>query len=540
MSAALRFRGVEPTELMSRKIEVYDTTLRDGGQALGVNLSLSDKLTLTQQLDWLGVAYIEGGWPGSNPKDAAYFREVRNLKLEHAKIAAFGSTRHNKHAASEDPNLRELVLSEADVCCIFGKAWDLHVHDALRIELDSNLEMIRTSIAYLKEVTRRPVFFDAEHFFDGYLANSQYALASVRAAYEAGADRIILCDTNGGSLPAGITAATRAVQEELPDALLGIHVHNDGGLAVANTLAAVDAGCIQVQGTINGIGERCGNVDLTSVIANLELKMGCECLPPDHVARLTEISRSVWEQLNLQGPLNQPFVGASAFAHKGGVHVSAMQRNLLTYEHVPPERVGNVRHILISEMSGRSSLVGKLSSRYPQLKDSAAASAILAELQERENQGYSYEAADGSFDLLVRRHLGGWAPVFTLDYYRIHGLGAKQHGSSHVEATVKLEVGGKLCLCAAEGNGPVDALSHALMAALVPAYPILEKLALVDYKVRVVNSTDGTAAKVRVLIANRYQHETFSTLGVSENIIEASWQALVDAIEYVIHRAQTA
>ncbi len=520
---------------MSRKIEVYDTTLRDGGQALGVNLSLADKLTLTRRLDWLGVAFIEGGWPGSNPKDAAYFKEAKNIELQHSKIAAFGSTRHHKYAPKDDPNLQQLVASDADLCCIFGKAWDLHVHDALRVELDSNLEMIRSSIAFLKQATQRPVFFDAEHFFDGYLANPDYALAALRAALEAGADRIILCDTNGGTLPAGITAAIEAVRGHLPDAKLGIHVHNDGGLAVANTLAAVEAGCMQVQGTMNGIGERCGNVDLTSVIANLELKMDCHCLPPGNTQRLTEMSRLVWEQLNLQAPLNQPYVGPSAFAHKGGIHVSAMQRNELTYEHVPPERVGNVRRILISEMSGRSNLVGKLSNRYPKLKDTEAATAILEELQERENQGWSYEAADGSFDLLVRRHLQKWAPAFALEYYRVHGIGAKNNGSRLVEATVKLQVQGKKILCAAEGNGPVDALNHALMEALTPAYPILEKLSLIDYKVRVVNSSDGTAAKVRVLITNRIEHETFSTLGVNENIIEASWQALVDAVEYVIH-----
>lgn len=535
MSSKLE-RSSEPGPRRSpkRSIEVYDTTLRDGGQALGVNLSLADKLSLTGHLDRLGVAFIEGGWPGSNPKDAAYFREVRKLELKQAKIAAFGSTRHHKHAPEDDPNLQELVAAQADVCCIFGKAWDLHVRDALRVSLDDNLSMIGSSVAYLKSVTDRPVFFDAEHFFDGFAANPDYALDAVVAATEAGADRVILCDTNGGALPSAISQAVVAIRERNPEVQLGIHVHNDGGLAVANTLAAVESGCVQVQGTINGMGERCGNVDLTTVIANLELKLGYRCLPRGNVERLTETSRLVWDQLNLQAPLNQPFVGASAFAHKGGIHVSAMQRNKQTYEHITPEQVGNARRILISEMSGRSNLVGKLSNRYPKLRDQKLVAAILDELQQKENQGWSFEAADGSFDLLVRRHLNQWSPAFALEYYRVHGIGAKHNGSRLVEATVKLEVQGETALCAAEGNGPVDALNHALMAALTPAFPALQGLSLVDYKVRVVSSADGTAAKVRVLIASRLNHTTFSTLGVSENIIEASWQALVDAVEYAV------
>jgi 2-isopropylmalate synthase len=502
-----------------------------------VNLSLVDKLDLTRQLDALGVMYIEGGWPGSNPKDVAYFERVREEALSHSKVAAFGSTRHIKQPAEEDANLRALVDSGADVCCIFGKTWDLHVRDALRVGLDDNLQMIASSIQYLRERTQRPVFFDAEHFFDGFRADAEYALRALRAAGDAGASRVILCDTNGGALPEEITLAVNTVRERLPELTLGIHAHNDGGLAVANTLAAVVAGCVHVQGTMNGIGERCGNVDLTAVIANLELKLKRRCLPEGRLPRLTDISRFVWECLNLSAPLNQPYVGESAFAHKGGIHVSAMQRNTRTYEHVEPESVGNVRRILVSEMSGRATLMAKVENRYPQLKGSGALDAILNEIQDKENAGYSYEAADGSLDLLVRRHLGEWEPAFQLDYYRVHGIGGAGAESPLVEATVKLQVKGEQQLCAAEGNGPVDALSHALSSALTSAFPALRQLNLIDYKVRVVNSTDGTAAKVRVLIEHRFRHERFGTLGVSANIIEASWQALVDAIDYAVHRS---
>ncbi|HYE05558.1 MAG TPA: citramalate synthase [Planctomycetota bacterium] len=526
---------------MSADLEIYDTTLRDGSQGEGVNFSLADKLALTKALDWLGVDFIEGGWPGSNEKDEAYFAQVKAVPRTHAKVCAFGSTRRAKLAAKDDDNLRKLVESGADVITIFGKTWDLHVTDALRVPLAENLAMIAESVRFLREATRRPVFYDAEHFFDGYAANPGYALDTVAAAHGAGAERLILCDTNGGSLPSSVAAAIAAVQARLPDAKLGIHVHNDGGLAVANTLAAVAAGCVQVQGTINGVGERCGNVDLCAVIANAEIKLGRRCLPDGHLQRLTEISRVVWERANLHGPANQPYVGRSAFAHKGGVHVSAVQRNALTYEHVRPESVGNERRILISELAGRSNVQAKLSSRYAGLTDQTIVAKVLEEVQERENAGYSYEAADASFDLLVRRHLGLHRPSFVLHHYRVHGLGTG-HGPVRagarepdlVEATVKVEVGGQTRLCAAEGHGPVDALSRALSDALRPAFPALAELQLTDYKVRVVDSADGTAAKVRALIEYRCGAETFGTVGVSENIIEASWHALVEGVEYAL------
>ncbi|MCS6970952.1 MAG: citramalate synthase [Planctomycetota bacterium] len=512
------------------EIEIYDTTLRDGSQGEGVNLSLADKLQLARVLDWLGVAWIEGGWPLSNDKDRAFFREARALSLSTARLAAFGSTRHFRNRPEEDPNLQALVAAEADACCIFGKTWDLHVRDALRVSLDDNLEMIASSVAYLRRATGRPVFYDAEHFFDGFRANPEYALATLAAAWQAGAERLVLCDTNGGSLPEQVTAAVQAVRARFPEAWLGIHVHNDGGLAVANTLAAVAAGCRQVQGTINGIGERCGNVDLCPVIANLELKLGRRCLPEGRLSRLTEASRAVWERVNFVAPPNQPFVGRAAFAHKGGVHVSAVQRNTATYEHVPPESVGNERRILISELAGRSNIQAKLAARFPALTDQALLKAILDEVVEKEHRGWSFEAAEGSFELLVRRRLGSWKPAFKLHHYRVHGLGTDS--ADHlVEATVKLEVNGQCKLCVAEGHGPVDALNGALRAALHPSYPELADLHLTDYKVRVVDSKEGTAARVRVLIEHSFRGRSFGTVGVSENIIEASWDALVEGIE---------
>jgi 2-isopropylmalate synthase len=516
---------------MTTQLEIYDTTLRDGTQAEGVSVSLADKLVIAQALDAFGIPWIEGGWPGSNPKDEAFFQQVRSLGLRQARIAAFGSTRRATLAAAEDPNLQKLVAAGADACCIFGKTWDLHVTEALRIGLEDNLEMIRDSVAFLATATGKPVFYDAEHFFDGYKANPAYALRTVQAARDGGAQRIILCDTNGGSLPEQVTAAVAAVQAAVPGVVLGIHVHNDGGLAVANTLAAVSAGCRQVQGTINGIGERCGNVDLTTVIANAELKYGWHCVGSERLAGLTELSRVVWERVNIAGPRYQPFVGPAAFAHKGGIHVSAMQRNELTYEHVRPTAVGNQRRVLVSELSGRSNIQAKLATRYPQLADATVIGAVLTEIQDREHAGYTYEAAEASFDLVVRRILDQHRAPFELAHYRVHGLGTEGDNVHPVEATVKLRVGEQPWrLEVAEGNGPVDALNHALMAALTPAYPVLAELELFDYKVRVVDSSDGTAARVRVLTDFRCGERRFTTVGVNANIIAASWEALVDGV----------
>jgi 2-isopropylmalate synthase len=433
------------------------------------------------------------------------------------------------------------VQADADVTCIFGKSWDLHVEQALRISADRNLEMIEGSIAYLVETTKKPVFYDAEHFFDGFKSDPGYTLASLQVAFDAGAQRIILCDTNGGVLPSEVKLAVEAVRNSIAGVQLGIHVHNDGGLAVANTLQAIEAGAVQVHGTINGIGERCGNVDLTSVIGNLELKLGYRCLPEGRISGLKLISKKVWEILAMDGPSVQPFVGNSAFAHKGGVHVSAVLRNPETYEHISPEVVGNSRKILISELAGSSNLRAKLANRYPQLEGKEVSQAILGEVQEKEHAGYSYENADGSFDLLVRRHIGRYQPCFETVFYRIYSpsneLVADQADSDlagTIEASVKIRINGSETLCAAEGNGPIDALNQALRKALQVDYPVVQDLHLSDYTVRVVNSTEETAAKVRVFLEHQFEGESFGTIGVNVDIIKASWLALTEAYHYAL------
>lgn len=522
--------------MTGKKIEIYDTTLRDGTQMEGVTLSLRDKLDITKLLDSMGIDFIEGGWPGSNPKDIEYFRRVRDMELGNVRIVAFGSTHRADKSPEEDPFLRELIAAEADVICIFGKTWDLHVEHALRVTNDRNLEMIERSVRHLIQQTGKPVFYDAEHFFDGFRSDPGYALESVRVAAEAGAARIILCDTNGGVMPDQIEAAIRTLVEEVPGIQIGIHVHNDGGLAVANTLRAVEAGAVQVHGTINGIGERCGNVDLTSVIANLQIKMGYSCLPEAKIQDLTNLSRKVWEYLGQEGPAGQPFVGRSAFAHKGGVHVSAVQRNATTYEHIDPGMVGNARKILISELAGGSNLRAKLANRYPEIEDAGAVGAILTEVQRREHAGYSYENADGSFDLIVRRQLGKYRRCFEPLYYRIYTPSTEEHRDEDgmIEASVKVKVGEEIQLCAAEGLGPVDALNQALRKGLLPHFPVLADLHLTDYRVRVINSTEETAAKVRVHLEHTFQGESYGTVGVNVDIIKASWSALVEAHEYAL------
>jgi len=519
-----------------KKIEIYDTTLRDGTQAEGVHLSIADKLDIARALDEIGIDYIEGGWPGSNPKDDEFFTRARDLNLQTSLICAFGSTHRADTKPAEDFFLQKLVAAGADVTTIFGKSWDLHVKQALRVTPDQNLDMIAGSVAWLVEATGNPVFYDAEHFFDGFKNDPGYALATIRAAAQAGASRVILCDTNGGVMPHEVAHAVREVRKEIPDSKLGIHVHNDGGLSVANTLRAIEEGVVQVQGTINGIGERCGNVDLTSVLGNLELKLGYQCLPDGNLRELTNLSRRVWEFLGITGPAGQPFVGPSAFAHKGGIHVSAVQRNPLTYEHVTPEEIGNSRKILISELAGGSNLRAKLAGQYPELENADAVKAILEEVQEREHRGYSYEKADGSFDLIVRRHIGKYKALFEPLYYRIYSPSNEEHSDSDglIEASVKLKVGDEVTLCAAEGNGPVDALNHALQKALVTQYSVVLGLHLTDYEVRVINSTQETAAKVRVYVEHSFEGEVFGTVGVNVDIIKASWNALVEAYQYAL------
>jgi 2-isopropylmalate synthase len=514
------------------RVYAYDTTLRDGSQGEGVNFSLQDKLLLTRRLDDLGIDFIEGGYPLSNPKDAEYFRAVRDVPLKHAKVVAFGMTRRKNAPAETDTGLRALLDAGTPCVTIVGKTWDFHVTDILGTTLDENLRMIADSVA-LCVAAGRQVFYDAEHFFDGYKANPEYAVRTLNAAASAGAGVVILCDTNGGSMPERVGEVVAAVRSEVK-ADLGIHCHNDCELAVANTLAAVRAGATQVQGTVNGIGERCGNVDLVSVIANLTLKYGYRVLPDECVRRLTELSRYVYELANMNFRPGQPFVGASAFAHKGGMHTHAVAKNPTSYEHIDPERVGNERRILVSELSGQSTILTK-TAKYAITHDRETMGKILTQVQNLENAGYEFEAAEASFDLLVKKCLGQYRPWFSRVHYRVD-IEAGWDGVVDTEATVKLDVSGRKEHTVSEGDGPVNALDGALRKALLPHYPRLEEMRLVDYKVRVVNAREGTAARVRVVIESRDETAVWGTVGVSENVVEASWLALADAIEYKLYK----
>ena len=513
---------------MAQHVELYDTTLRDGAQTEGISYSVQDKLRITEKLDALGVQTIEGGWPGSNPKDAEFFRRAKRLHLSSARLAAFGSTRRADTAAN-DPNLQALLKAETQIITIFGKSWNLHVRDVLNISLDENLKVIEDSVAFLKR-RGRTVVYDAEHYFDGYKDNPTYALKTLQAAQNGGANTIVFCDTNGGSLPNEIAELINTAKASLR-VPLGIHAHNDSDLAVANSLAAVTAGCRQVQGTINGYGERCGNANLVSIIANLKLKLGIHCLPDTKLKELTEVSRFVAEVSNMSQRANQPFVGEAAFAHKGGVHVNAVMKNPRTYEHVDPSTVGNQRKILVSELSGRSSLVFKAKDLALDLsKETPQAKRLLKLLQQLEHQGYHFEAAEGSLELLLKRELKQLKPFFRLESFRV--IMEKRDHRLISEATIKLRVNGVPEQTAAEGDGPVNALDNAIRKALNRFYPRLAQMHLTDFKVRVLDEKAGTAAKVRVLIQSQDEHDSWGTVGVSENIIEASWQALVDSIEY--------
>jgi 2-isopropylmalate synthase len=531
------------SENPTRRVEIYDTTLRDGTQGQGVSFSLIDKIKITRALDALGVDFIEGGYPLSNPKDVAYFEQVRELQLNHARVCAFGMTRRKDIPPEQDPGMNALVASGAPVITIVGKTWDLHVDQVLRVSRDENLAMIRDSVNYCctqPGPTGQPaqVMYDAEHYFDGFAANPDYALQTVRAAVEGGASHVVMCDTNGGSLPHWVAEVTDRTRAALGDAVtLAIHSHNDAGLAVANALAGVEHGCAQVQGTINGIGERCGNVDLTTVIANLRLKLGIDCLGDDKaLQRLTETSRFVYELANMTLRDNQPYVGPSAFAHKGGMHVHAVNRLARSYEHVSPGSVGNERRILISELSGMSNIAALMGDKFDITADRQLQRQVLEDVQNYENQGYQFEAAQASFELLVRKALKKRRAYWDLDHYRCVIL--KVDGDEPTtEAIVKLNIGNTLEHHVAEGDGPVNALDAALRKCLERAYPALCDVRLRDYKVRVVNAADETAAKVRVVIDFAVvdpdaADEYFSTIGVSENIVEASWHALIDAFEY--------
>jgi 2-isopropylmalate synthase len=511
------------------RLELYDTTLRDGSQGEGVNFSLQDKLLLTAKLDEFGVDYIEGGYPLSNPKDAAYFQEVAKLKLKHAKVAAFGMTRRKGVTPAEDVGLKALLAAGTSVVTIVGKTWDLHVLEVLKVDLDENLGMIRESVKFLKD-TGRKVFYDAEHFFDGLKANRDYALKTIAAAAEAGAEAVILCDTNGGSQPAWVAEATELAKSRV--GAVGFHGHNDGDLATANSLAAVQAGASQVQGTINGIGERCGNADLVCIISNLALKLGKEVLPdPKKLSRLAELSRYVYDLANMNYRNGQPFVGSSAFAHKGGMHVHAVEKIPHSYEHIDPTLVGNDRRILVSELSGQSNVLALSATKHQLARDQAVR--VLNRIQDLENEGYQFEAADGSYDLLVRKEIGAYKPLFERATYRV--ITEESDGAFVTEATVKVWLNGVVVHTVAEGDGPVNALDAALRKALEPEYPALKSMRLVDYKVRVVNPREATAARVRVTIESRNGDAVWGTVGVHENIIEASWRALVESFEFKLH-----
>ncbi|MBN9389325.1 MAG: citramalate synthase [Chloroflexi bacterium] len=520
-----------------QRIFVYDTTLRDGSQGEGISFSVEDKLNLARKLDELGVDYIEGGWPGSNPKDEEFFtRALTQLHLKNAKLSAFGSTRKANTLPENDGNLRLLMQSKTPVVTLFGKTWDLHVTNALNTTLEENLAMVGDSVNFFKQAGRE-LIYDAEHFFDGFKANPEYALATLAEAAKAGADWIVLCDTNGGLLTfevPDIMARVRAVTDQF-NVKLGVHVHNDGDLACANTLFAVREGARQVQGTINGYGERCGNVNLVSVLANLELKMGYQCLPEGHLSRLSEMSHLVAEVANLPHNNQMPFVGRSAFAHKGGVHVSAVMKDRRTYEHIVPELVGNRQRVLVSELGGQSNVLHKAYQLGLEMrKGDAEVREVIDQIKQLENQGFSFENAEASFELIMWRTQADYKAPFALrDMLVLAERRGGPGGQLLSEATVKLDVQGEVSHTAAEGNGPVDALDHALRKALLPVYPQLGNVRLQDYKVRVLND-EGTGSRIRVTISSSDGVDTWHTVGSSTNVIEASYLALADSLEYAL------
>lgn len=515
---------------MKDQIFIFDTTLRDGTQGEGISLSADDKLKIAQKLDALGVHYIEGGNPGSNSKDIEFFQRVKELNLS-AKVTAFGSTRRKNSIAEQDANLQRIVESGVRASTLVGKAWDFHVHTALQTTLEENLAMIYDSIAFLKH-NQLEAMYDAEHFFDGYKNNPEYAIAALKKAQDAGANWLVLCDTNGGTLPGEIHEIVSRVREQLI-APIGIHTHNDCELAVANTLAAIQAGARQVQGTINGYGERCGNANLCSIIPNLQLKLNYDCLPPEKLATLTGTARYISEIANVHMPVGQAYVGNAAFAHKGGIHVSAILKDAKTYEHIAPELVGNKQRILVSELAGQSNIISKAIELGLDVNtNNEKTKQIIDQIKELEHQGYQFEGADASLELLLREAFGEAKELFSVESFKMHV--ERTNGKMISEAIVKINVDGQQVYTAAEGNGPVNALDNALRKALVQFYPNIEKIHLSDYKVRVIDEKDATAAKVRVLVESTGLNNTWSTVGVSGNVIEASWEALVDSIRYAL------
>ncbi len=520
-----------------RHIDIYDTTLRDGCQAEDIAFTVEDKLRIAERLDEFGIRYIEGGWPGSNPRDEAFFKAAKRLHLKHAQLVAFGSTRRVGVRAADDSNVRKLLQAETPVVTIFGKTWELHVREDLRISKMQNFEVIHDSIAFLKRHVDT-VIFDAEHFFDGFRDDAEFARECCRVAADAGADLICLCETNGGRLPDEVAAAVDAVRQVVT-APLGIHCHNDTELAVANSLVAVQHGATQVQGTINGIGERCGNANLCSVIANLQLKMGYKVVSPAQLRHLRELSHFVWELANAEPNKRQPFVGLSAFAHKGGIHVAAVQKNPLTYEHIDPAVVGNRQRVLVSDLSGRSNILYKAQEFGLDVEElKPAVRSVLAEVKELENRGFQFEGAEASFELLMQKGVNGRkARNFRLIGFRVIDEKRKEDEPPLSEATIQIEgPDGVVEHTAAQGNGPVNALDHALRKALVKFYPQIDEVQLLDYKVRVLGGGEGTAAVVRVLIESGDGHERWGTVGVSPNVIEASWQALCDSFDYKLYK----
>ena len=517
------------------KIFTFDTTLRDGTQGEAVSFSVDDKLIIAQKLDELGIDYIEGGWPGSNPKDKDFFaRAAKELKLNHARLTAFGSTRFAKNRVDQDRNVLALVESGTPVISIFGKSWDFHVTRALGISLEENLTIIAETVRYLKD-NGKEVVYDAEHFFDGYTANRDYALKTLEAAKNAGADVLCLCDTNGGTLTGRLVEIVADVRRQF-DGVIGIHTHNDSDVAVANTVAAVEAGATHVQGCMNGYGERCGNANLCSVIANIELKLGMTSIGKENLKRLTEASHYVSELANLLPRNEQAYVGKSAFAHKGGIHVSAVMKEAAAYEHINPEVVGNARRVLVSELSGKSNILYKAAERGLKIdKSSAAAKVVVDKLKEMEHYGYQFEGAEASFEVLFDKLVHETKELFDLDGFRVI-TEKKGAGESYSEAVIKLRVDGTEEHTAAEGSGPVSALDRALRKSLTTFFPCIRDVRLTDYKVRVLNSDGGTDAKVRVLIESSDGQESWGTVGVSENLIDASWQALVDSITYKLKK----
>ncbi|MCX6059218.1 MAG: citramalate synthase [Chloroflexi bacterium] len=510
------------------KIQIYDTTLRDGTQSEGFTLSANDKVRVAQHLDDFGVAFIEGGWPGSNPKDVEFFERARDMQWKNALIAAFGSTCRVKGGPEGDANIKALLDSNTPVCTIFGKTWTLHVKEVLQTTPEDNLRIIEQSVAYLKSNNKR-VIYDAEHFFDGYKADSSYALETLQAAIRGGAETVILCDTNGGTLPWEVERILRELKLVIKTPF-GIHTHNDGECAVVNSLTAVREGAMQVQGTINGVGERCGNANLISIMADLELKMGYECLPKGNIRKLYDLSHFVAEVANITPDEHLPFVGKSAFAHKGGVHVAAMRRSAQSYQHIEPELVGNKMRVVVSDLSGRGNLLSKAEEHGVEVEGEEVVG-VLNEVKELEARGFSFEAAEASVTIMLKRQEYGYKPPFELIDFFVNVEHRDKRGI-FAEAMVKVRVQGEVLHTAAEGNGPVNAMDNALRKALIGYYPQVAKFHLSDYKVRILDSDHGTEAITRVLIDTRNSTSRWSTVGASTNIIEASWRALADSVEY--------